>query len=88
MDEKELQIAELERQIEVLRAGTDLEMNENIRRYALEDIVTSGVTSTATDITQAVDESGAGSYNVAKVPDLKVIFTIDGTDYYVGLYSI
>ena len=40
------------------------------------------------EITQEVNEAGLSTYDVAKEPDNKLIVTIDGTDYYIALYTV
>ena len=60
---------------------------QNIQRK-VELGVTSGTETAATTILQAVAESGAASYNVAKVPDAKVpIVLTNGQIKYIGVYN-
>jgi len=50
--------------------------------------VTSGEETVATTILKAVNESGASSYDVAKVPDAKVpIVLTNGQIKYIGVYN-
>ena len=92
MDERDLKerIDELERMVESMRHGMDIETIENIRRRTLQDIVSAGVVDNATtneiDTTSIGAGGGSVSHNVQY--DKRVRVTIDGTDYYIGLYTV
>lgn len=89
MDERNLkeQVDELKRQVEAMRRGEDIEMSEGIRRRTLQDIVSAGVIDNPT--ANEIKTTTAGSnvnHNVQY--DKRVRVTIDGTDYYIGLYTV
>lgn len=90
MDEKDRKIAELERKVEAMRTGQDIEFQETLRRRTFQDLISAGTVDTATtgNILQAVNEGGSATYNVADEFDFRLRVEVDGTDYYVGLYSV
>lgn len=90
MDEKDRKIAELEKQVQAMRGGEDIELSENIRRRTLQDIISAGVQTTAStgNVLQAVNEGATGTYNVTKAASKALRVTVDGTDYYLGLIAI
>lgn len=83
-------LEQLEEKVNRMRNGEDIENIENIRRRSLQGAILAGVKSTATtsDILKYVDEDGSSTYNVADAPAQKLRITIDGTDYYLALYSV
>lgn len=81
-------IIELQRQIDEIRQMRNLQLTENIKRYTLDGVLVGGIISAAS--TADVNETfapGAGA-TVARDYDDKILITIGGTDYYLGLYQI
>lgn len=89
MEELFEQLDELKRQIEAMRRGEDLELMENLRRRALQDIVSAGtIDDPDTENESTVIGVGGGTVDHAEEYDKRVRVTIDGTDYYIGLYNV
>jgi len=88
MNPLEKKIEELQAQIDLMRRGEDLELIENVRRRSLGDVVLSGTSDAASNITKSVDEGGAATYNVTKEPAAAQRITIDGTEYYIALFNL
>lgn len=89
MEELQAQINELKNEIQLMKAGGTLqyEIGVAVKERLSDDFPTVGSSSTAVaTYTQAVNEAGASSYNVAKVPLGFFSITVKGTTYNVAYY--
>lgn len=85
--EERTQFNEMKKIVESLVAVENVPFIENINRRAGTGIK-GGTSTVATSLTQAINEAGTGSYNVASVPDNKrQIILQDGTIEYIGTYN-
>lgn len=84
--EVRLAIEQLNTEVERIRKSEDLIFIENAIR-GLRAISAQNVASGSSNISKSVNEAGTGSYSVAKVPDATALVTINGQNYYIGLYN-
>lgn len=76
------------KQLEDIRRGTDLQTYETIRRFVKDGLMPIGtVQSGSSGVARAVNESGAATYSVAKVPDSRLLVEVDGQNYFIPLYN-
>ena len=86
------EVKQLKKEVEELRLANDVIFTESLRRRLLQNTIFAGVISTSlTDINETTSGSipaGGGNYSVthAEAFDKKVRITIDGADYWLGLY--
>src|SRR5688572_663214 len=81
-------VNDAKRLLDSIRLANDLVFSESVRRRILQGYLSANTPDNSTgDLLQAVLESGAGSYNVAKRPDLRIPLVIDGSIIYVGGYT-
>jgi len=85
--QEKTEFAQLKALVNALVRVENVSFIQNIQRNV--DLgVSSGTETAATTILRAVNESGAASYNVAKVPDAKVpIVLSNGQIKYIGVYN-
>lgn len=85
----EERLVKLEKQLEDLLLARDVVFTESLRKRLLQNTIFAGITSTSlTDINETTNvPGGGGNVTHAEAFDKKVRVTIDGTDYWVGLYS-
>jgi hypothetical protein len=80
-------IEALERTIDAMRAGATIPFDIG---EAFKDRLGSSITAGAasgTTYLRAVDEGGAGVYNVAKAMDGSIPFTLNGSIYNIPFYN-
>lgn len=89
MDDIDRQIEELKRKLEAIRSGQDIENIENMRRRALEGAMIAGVIDnpTANELQSTVIGVGGGTVEHCEPYDKRLRVEIDGTAYYIGLYT-
>lgn len=91
MEDLQRQINELKAEIEMLKADTTIPFNveqafrSRLRIQDLAELASSS--KTAASETQAVNEAGVGSYNVAKPPDGFREYVVGGTTLYIPYYT-
>lgn len=74
--------------IKRMQLGEDIIFAESLRKRIFQDIIQSGVVDLATDINDStIISAGGGTVNHPKEYDKRAIITIDGEDYYIGLYN-
>lgn len=77
----------LKAQVSALSQVKDVEFIENIKRRGTGNLKEDGTTSAST-ITQPVNEGSISTYDVCKVPDTKLkIITSTGTVYYLPAFT-
>lgn len=83
----EQRIDRLERIIEAMRWGRDIEFQEQLRRRALQEAILAGVIDQATssNINQTITAVPAAAPDPF---DKRLRVVIDGTPYYIGLYNV
>lgn len=88
-DEKK-RIDDLEKKVSDIQEARDVSFSESIRKRVLEDIISAGVIDTTlTDLNETTSvPSGGGNVSHAEPYDRRLRVTIDGTDYYIGLYQV
>lgn len=80
----------MKKQLEELQLVRDIIFRESLRKNALQNTIEAGLKSTATsneNATTTVPSTG-GNVNHARQYDDRVLVEIDGTQYYIGLYTI
>lgn len=86
----EERIVKLEKELADIRGAKDFAFVESVRKRIFKNIMEAGVTSASlADINETTVIGGAGgSVTHAEGYDQKVRVTIDGSDYYIGLYNV
>lgn len=86
--EQEQKLNEVYEVIQQLRSASALPFDI---REALSDALVGSSLSTSSKVStsenQAVDEAGSGTYSVLKPPDGFLQISIDGTTYYLPMYT-
>lgn len=85
----EERISKLEKELEDIRFERDVVHTESLRKRVLQGIMEAGIKdSTLTDInTTTTVGSTPSDVAHASVYDFRLRVVIDGTPYYIGLYS-
>ena len=88
--EIEAKFAELEKRLDDIENARSVSQTESIRKRVLQDIISAGVidSPTSSENTSTTVPGGGGTVNHPAQYDLRVRVTIDGADYYVGLYNV
>lgn len=78
---------DLKKLVKDMQLGRNLINTESLKRQVFEDIISAGVLNTATtsDTNVTIPATPA---TVARQYNHKVRVTIDGADYYIGLYNV
>lgn len=83
------EVQELRQRLEARNSASDLtpDMPYTLVQLGFSKNVFTVSSKTAASETQAVDEGGAGTYDVAKAPDGFVQTTVANTTYYIPMYT-
>lgn len=85
----EERLTKLEKENEDLRLARDVVFTESLRKRLLQNTIFAGIISTSlTDINETtIVPVGGGNVTHAEAFDKKVRVSIDGTEYWFGLYN-
>lgn len=76
---------DLKKLVESIRSASDIPFVESIKRKVLSNTIDAGITSASLENQTTVDGLDV---TAPKPYDQRVRVTIDGTDYYIGLYDV
>lgn len=87
----EERLSKLEKEIQDIRLATDVQFTESLRRRVVQDVIFAGISDTTLldlNETTAIPIGGGGSVLHTEPYDKRLRITVDGTDYFIGLYNV
>lgn len=87
------QIKQLEKKVDDMIRGQNLELNRNLKRYILQAVLEFGAVTSADDNNQqtvVLDSDATTELAEIDAPnsfDKRVAVVLNGTTYYIGLYT-